>query len=539
VPGAADPAVSPDGTRLAFTLPDGTARQLWVSDLDGTNRRRLTSGPAIYSDPDWAPNGLHLAMCRRTSRAILLRLAVVRADGTLGHLVPGTEGTCHPSWSPDSQLLAYSEDVGSPGGQVRPWVGVMGVDGRGRQRLLPDRRRPDWSPDGRRLAVVAESSGESGIALVGLRDRSSRAITPFGGWRVRWQSVRWAPDGSIYSGAVWENRPDEPPPHSGVAVQDYLANGEHDRSFRADGVQHPAVGGGPVPAGDVTPPAAVTATASAGPARITVTSTLPDDPDAAGILVRYAPGDVPPATSAAGLPGGRSVTGTLVVERLSPDTTYAVSVWPVDWSGNVGPRATTSATTPREVPTSLQLVADPPSVPYGSPVVLTGRLLRGDTGGPLAGAPVVLLGHRYLQPDTVLARLTTDADGRVTSRRLPTAYTRYTLRYDGAGPLQPARADVLVGVRTVVTAVLSSDTVRRGAPAYVSVAVRPVRPGGPVHVRQETPGQAMVMRKGQQGPDGRARIRLSTARPGTYDVNVWAPVPQLDTVGARLRLVVR
>lgn len=57
------PAVSPDGTRVVFTLSaldlDANRRQsdLWIVGVDGTNLRRLTNHPATDASPLWAADG--------------------------------------------------------------------------------------------------------------------------------------------------------------------------------------------------------------------------------------------------------------------------------------------------------------------------------------------------------------------------------------------------------------------------------------------------------------------------------------------------
>ncbi len=55
---ARDLTVSPDGYQLAYHL----AGQIWVSNLDGTGLRRLTTpASAFYAMPEWSPDSKHLA----------------------------------------------------------------------------------------------------------------------------------------------------------------------------------------------------------------------------------------------------------------------------------------------------------------------------------------------------------------------------------------------------------------------------------------------------------------------------------------------
>jgi serine/threonine protein kinase/Tol biopolymer transport system component len=48
--------LSPDGTRVVVSQLDGD-RDLWVIDLDGSSRLRVTSGAAVDGMPVWAPDG--------------------------------------------------------------------------------------------------------------------------------------------------------------------------------------------------------------------------------------------------------------------------------------------------------------------------------------------------------------------------------------------------------------------------------------------------------------------------------------------------
>lgn len=54
-PGVAnDPAWSPDGKRIAFANDINESSELYVVDLDGTHRRRLTTNNVADTEPTWA-----------------------------------------------------------------------------------------------------------------------------------------------------------------------------------------------------------------------------------------------------------------------------------------------------------------------------------------------------------------------------------------------------------------------------------------------------------------------------------------------------
>lgn len=531
VPGGEDPAVSPDGTRLAFGLRDGRAVHLFVSNVDGTDKRQVTSGPSYDADPDFSPDGTRLALTRHLTAGGPAFLAVVGVDGTGGHRVPGSDGATVPSWSPDGELLAFAGPDFT--------AGVIGEDGRNRQRLEGAGGVPDWSPDGRTLAVARRGGDDSDVPLYDLQTRRSRVVTPFQGYHVSWRQAVYAADGSIYTDISTESFPDENgSTTTGGTLEHRRADGDLDSGFWApDLASNPGPGGGPAAPRDPVAPGPVAATATVGPGRIDLDTAGGSEPDAAGAVVRYAAGDVAPVTVSDGLPGGRSLSGRTTLSGLEPSTAYAVSVFAVDWSGNAGPRTELHATTPREVPTALDLSSSAGEVRYGSPVLLTGVLTR--NGRAFAGAPVALYGHRSGEPDALLARSTTDDAGRVQLRRVPTAATRYMLRYAEEGDVLPASDTGVVSVRVAVAATLSRTSVRRRGAVTVRAQVRPATPGGVVRVEQRLAGRLVAGGSVRQDRAGVVRYRLDTSRTGAQQVQVHATARQLYEGQAQVPLTVR
>lgn len=93
-----DPAVSPDGTRLAFTkeLPVIGGRgtdELWTVRLDGSEARRLTSGSEDLF-PAWSPDGSQILFQR--SLGDQARLYIIGANGENLEPVMDPQGA-HPA----------------------------------------------------------------------------------------------------------------------------------------------------------------------------------------------------------------------------------------------------------------------------------------------------------------------------------------------------------------------------------------------------------------------------------------------------------
>ncbi len=162
------PAVSPDGTRIAFTRHD-RGHDSWVYHLERQTETRLTtqSGTAIA----WTSDSRALAL---SSGVQLNQIILQSADGGPGAeiLVQSSLGLYPKDWTRDGTELLYVAEAES--GDRHIWV--RREDGTTR-RLFDERfenHLPALSSDGRLLAYV---SNESGIEEV--------YVTPYPGleWR--------------------------------------------------------------------------------------------------------------------------------------------------------------------------------------------------------------------------------------------------------------------------------------------------------------------------------------------------------------------
>lgn len=109
----ADPRVSPNGKRVAFTIGDvnfdgnRVINQIYVMPLGGgAEIKRLTSGDKSASAPRWSPDGKKIAYVTGS------QIWVMDDDGDDKHQVTKiSTGAGGPVWSPDGKWIAFISEV--------------------------------------------------------------------------------------------------------------------------------------------------------------------------------------------------------------------------------------------------------------------------------------------------------------------------------------------------------------------------------------------------------------------------------------------
>jgi WD40 repeat protein len=192
-----EPAVSPDGSRIAFTSSrDGNA-EIYAMRADGGRETRLTAFHRDDWSPVWSPAGDALAFL--SDREGPARVFLMRPDGTqLRRLLGDWDAEVEeeaPVFSPDGSQLALVARRADGGGEV--WV----ADARSGRRwpLSRDGARdstPAWSPDGRYLVFASQTDGQSDLYVArAAGGQSPRRLTrdPAQEWLPRWTAPALRP----------------------------------------------------------------------------------------------------------------------------------------------------------------------------------------------------------------------------------------------------------------------------------------------------------------------------------------------------------
>jgi Tol biopolymer transport system component len=210
---------SPDGTRIAFVSTAGGHAAVQVMPAAGGERVRVSPEGADASDPTWSPDGGTVAFLsggrlmtvlatggtakpvsdqevRRfwwspDGRAFLLSSSLTKgqealalftipaAGGEPRRLTEGMSAAVSGRWSPDGTKIAVVANASPPGEVVNLEIFVMDAEGSNRRRLTdhPDiDGDPYWSPDGSEVLFSTNRNGNSDIAAVPVEGGAVRMV---------------------------------------------------------------------------------------------------------------------------------------------------------------------------------------------------------------------------------------------------------------------------------------------------------------------------------------------------------------------------
>lgn len=181
--------------------PDGSRRDLFVVNPDGTNQQQITRDVLIEGATSWSPDGRRIiaqASVEGISRIVRFTIGPDNkpvASESVQLTADTQTDSVLPAWSPDGKQVAFQSK--RDGGDYQ--VFVMDADGNNKRRLSDGKGYaawPAWSPDGTQVVYISGTSSDAGVAkelyVVAASGGDPKQITTSGGESGR---PTWSSDG--------------------------------------------------------------------------------------------------------------------------------------------------------------------------------------------------------------------------------------------------------------------------------------------------------------------------------------------------------
>jgi len=197
-------------TKLVFISKRTGNKEVYLSDYDGKNAKRLTRNGSINLSPKWAPDGKKIVYTTYTPGWPVLYMLDLRTGRT--SVISKRQGiNIGGRVSPDGLKVALTMSTEkSPElfvldlvtGEKKRYTNNYGID-----------VSPSWSPDGKNVVFVSDISGNPHLFVLDFATGKTRRLTFKGQYN---SSPAWSPDGKMiaFSRAdkgtfhIWVIKPD-------------------------------------------------------------------------------------------------------------------------------------------------------------------------------------------------------------------------------------------------------------------------------------------------------------------------------------------
>ena len=204
-----DVELSPDGKRVAVSLPDPSARtrDIWIFDVLRALRTRFTFDPGDELAAIWSPDGSRLMFASRARGPFDLFQKPTTGAGNNDVVYADRLNKLPTSWSSDGRSILFTV-AGATSNDI--WMLPLAGD----RKPVPVVQTPfnenngRFSPDGRWIAYVSSESGRSEIYVAAASGQAGKwQVSTAGGTFPRWRRdgkelFYVAPDNKIIAAQV-------------------------------------------------------------------------------------------------------------------------------------------------------------------------------------------------------------------------------------------------------------------------------------------------------------------------------------------------
>jgi len=163
-----------DGERLGGTIEQRGVKEIYISDYEGENPRRVTVQKSLNITSTWSPDGRSIAYTSYRRGAPQIFISNIY-QGTLDELTKNTANNFLPAWSPDGTRIAFmsTRDGNSE-------IYVANRDGSNVRRLTNNPMidvSPTWSPNGAQIAFISDRTGTPQIWVMNADGLNQRQLS--------------------------------------------------------------------------------------------------------------------------------------------------------------------------------------------------------------------------------------------------------------------------------------------------------------------------------------------------------------------------
>ncbi|HEV8414713.1 MAG TPA: protein kinase [Bryobacteraceae bacterium] len=188
----ANPAISPDGSRVAVAMGAQPNRDIWILDVARGTSTRFTFDPARDDFPTWSPDSKTIAFSSSRGGQLDLYSGPADSPGQEKLLLHTDEPKDENSWSKDGRFLVFT----SINSKTARDIWALPLSGEAKPVTLVRteflERRGTVSPDGRWLAYLSQESGTAEIYVRPFTVEAGAApkwlVSKGGGVLPRWRS---------------------------------------------------------------------------------------------------------------------------------------------------------------------------------------------------------------------------------------------------------------------------------------------------------------------------------------------------------------
>jgi TolB protein len=177
-------------TKMAFVGTSTGRKEIYISDYDGHNLKRLTHYNTITLSPRWSPSGDSMIYTSfRNSGTVLFMHNVVKGSVTK---ISGRKGlNIAAAWKPNGNELALTLTISG-----NPDIFLIDATGKILKRLTKNWGidvSPTFSPDGKKMAFVSNRSGSPQIYVLDLITDQIERLTFEGNYNTSpaWSKLDW------------------------------------------------------------------------------------------------------------------------------------------------------------------------------------------------------------------------------------------------------------------------------------------------------------------------------------------------------------